>query len=458
MCKFQCEHGAVNARMGGKTASCGEFQTQQKAKDITRRVRVLTLNALCSPVPNNYEEAGRLQALVDHIKSEQYDVVCLQEFMRHTCAFGLTDGDHVKTYKKFCNSMQALGYADQVMGPPVDGGALFDGGIAIFSKHAFTNVEMIPWVEATSWDAWAAKGIVYARIEVPAPQIHAGGGELHTVPLHVFTLHAQAGHVGWMDIEGSDEYTRVRLRQMKQLGEVVASRAEGEAVLALGDFNFHAGNAKEVFMHQQVLKSTKHPSEPIDVLFQSYGSYPATIADVNEEGKPIETFLTLPCTRGTPECLDHVYFWSSAVRALQCPREGSINALGCAVQPLKTFTTSRPFSHISDHYGVSVELAVNWESPESSAGCDTCCTRSHEPRLRVQNPMGVGARAQPSQTPRRKVLAVQFMRVMCLLCGVPTKVMSHLGHKAFQWLSESTMRMGVFLAITSKRFGPSICM
>lgn len=360
---------------------------QEKQANIASRVRVLTLNTLCSPVPNNYETAGRLQGLVEHIKSEGYDIVCLQEFQQRTCVLGIMDGAHVTAHEEFCKAMHDLGYCDQVIGPPERGDAVFDGGTAIFSKHGFTIVEMIPWVEQSCWDAWAAKGVVYARIDVPSPRPQNGAAWPHTVPLHVMTLHAQAKHVGWMDLNGIEEYRRVRLRQMEQLAEVIATRAGRDAVLALGDFNFNAQEAPELALHQQILKSCKHPRPPIDVLLQSYGHYPATFAEVDAAGQPVESFLTMPENRGTPKCLDHVYFWPSAPgSAPHCSLNGSITSVHCSVEPMRVpqlAYSPGSFTHLSDHYGLSVDLNVSWPWAVSPSGCGARCSCVHIPKPRL---------------------------------------------------------------------------
>lgn len=331
-----------------------------------RRLRVLTLNALCTPVPNNKAQASRLRALAQHIRTAEYDVVCLQEFMQHTCPFGLFDQAQRAAYDSFCSALHTMGFS-KLVGLPRQGQALYDGGIAIFSKLPLTCTEMIPWVEQSSWDSWAAKGLVCAKIEVHPPP----GVCQHPIPLHIVTLHAQASHRGWKDWKGPAEYSRVRVRQMHQVADVVAKRATkaGEAALVLGDFNFDARLKKDLTEHQEALKHTTCPDGPIDLVFETHGDHPVT------HGVD-ETFLTSFENQGVPECLDHVYWWPAS-----SPAEGSIVAAECAMQTLEIENfphekrTAGLCTHISDHFGWSVDLIFEWTcSSVNKAGLESDTT------------------------------------------------------------------------------------
>lgn len=327
-------------------------------------VRVLTLNALCTPVPNNRVEVVRLRALAQHIKSAEYDIVCLQEFMQHTCPLGLSDQDHVAAYDSFCTTLKHMGFSEKL--GPAKGGTLYDGGTVIFSKLPFKSTELIPWVEQASWDSLAAKGLVCAKVEVQPPE----GISQQPVPLHIFTLHAQATHRGWKNWKGNAAYTQVRLRQMHQVADVVARRATdaGEAALVLGDFNFDSRHAKDFAAHQAALKHKSSPNGPIDVVWETHGEHPATHGVVDKNGQVLEKFLTSHENQGVPECLDHVYWWpgSLAVDGTQPCSDGSIVAAECAMQTMEIHNfphSSRKAglcTHISDHFGWSVDLFVSW--------------------------------------------------------------------------------------------------
>jgi endonuclease/exonuclease/phosphatase family metal-dependent hydrolase len=300
-----------------------------------------------------------MKALLQHIVVGNYDVVCLQEFQERTCMFGVSDGEHQEAYQEFRENMKAMGFHDQMCGPPVSGDATFDGGTCLFSRYPFTTSKMIQWEESMSWDACAAKGIVYARIEIP-PENGCTGAAM---PVNIITMHAQALHVGWMDFDGKQAYREVRLRQMRQVADFISSEANGEAVLALGDFNFDARNAKDLALHQQVLRDCKHPSAPIDVISQTYGKHPSTFADVDENDEPIERFLTLEENKGSPKCLDHVYFWPAAISQTSQATWGAVKGLECMVDPMKIPDSFKSLealesTHISDHYGVCVDIGI----------------------------------------------------------------------------------------------------
>lgn len=312
-------------------------------------------------MPNNREEVGRLEALAEHIAQAQYDIVCLQEFMERICPMGLFDPAHRIAYKWFLAAMRRHGFLYQLTGPSIEKAdscsVVFDGGIAIFSKYPFKKTELIPWADKASWDAACAKGIAYACIEVPSPTNCPAS---KPIALHVVTLHAQAKHVGWMDLQGKEHYQQIRPKQMQQLADVVSLCAgDDEAVLALGDFNFDARDSGELAAHQSVLEKATNRSGPRDIVFEYHGEYPVTFAEVDCGGQPVETFLTLPENLYANRCLDHIYFWP--------PQDNSGSRVSVSACQRRSMEVPHdhpqgprwPFTHMSDHYGWAVELLLD---------------------------------------------------------------------------------------------------
>lgn len=334
-------------------------------------VRILTINALFSPVPFNKCEGLRMEKLIDLIELGKYDVVCFQELLE--AAF--FDPEHQVRYNNFVTNMHRNGFCHYIMGPKPRlsrPDVLLDGGCAIFSRFPFAKTDLVPWEEQISWDSWASKGIVHAVIEVPPPSevLAPGATSPHSVRLHIMTLHAQATHVGWLDQYGYDAYKRVRISQMQQIAKAVKTKAaDGDAVVVLGDFNFDARNCREREIHQAQFSgcSTGRCEDPVDLIVNTLGCYPATYGDVDETGAPKEKFLTQQEALRSTECLDHVYFWPSRKpRSCSCCGEIVCNPTAI-LEPLEVSAASVPeMTHVSDHYGWSVHVNMEWQK---SAKC-----------------------------------------------------------------------------------------
>lgn len=376
-------HMAPLQRMSHLTAKALRRERHPEAAPFLtkRRVKCLTLNVLASPVPFNRMERERLRCLLGQIERQQYDVVALQELLeRNWCGVSLN-----RRYADFVDALRRLGYRHHVAGPAPRLGAPLDGGTAIFSKHPIVSSSLHPWQKQVSWDSWASKGIVRALIDIPAPaedSFGRGALPIQATParLHVVTLHAQASHAGWQNTAGEGRYRSTRLEQMRQLTEVLREEAaDGEAVLAFGDFNFNARDLRELELHQAPLaEGTGRSQPPLDVLAANFGEHPVTFGARDGAGRPLETFLTCKVLRTSGQCLDHVYYWPAepgAAGYFQGPGPAGFEPFSsqgfvygeprctlevCPYNGPSSPTGRRP-TQVSDHYGWSVEFDVAWQ-------------------------------------------------------------------------------------------------
>jgi endonuclease/exonuclease/phosphatase family metal-dependent hydrolase len=334
-------------------------------------------------------EKQRLHCLLDQIQKEQYDVVAFQELSERQWY-----GKSSRRYVEFVESLHGLGYTHHVAGPAPQLKAPFDGGTAIFSRHAVVASSTHPWQKQVSWDSFASKGVVQALLEVAPPVEVVEAAEARAVErpgfvpmlprparLHVVTLHAQASHAGWQNTAGEDRYRSTRLEQMQQLAHVLREEAkDGEAVLAFGDFNFDARDLDELTLHQSRLAlGTGRSKPPVDVLATTFGGdHPATFGLRDDFGRPLETFLTTRSLSATEQCLDHVYFWPAEPGAYGYPHQPEgplglekVNPHGfvhgeprcrleiCPYTGPASTTGERP-TQVSDHFGWSVEFDLAW--------------------------------------------------------------------------------------------------
>lgn len=366
------------------TATLKEY-AHKPSGQLARRFSCFTLNVLASPVPANQMEEERLAWLAQHIDEKDYDVVAFQEFIPGPSY----RWQHARRYQRFVEKLRGMGFLYDICGPEPRSLFVLDGGIAIFSKHPFVRSSVHHFQEQASWDSWAAKGILHAMIEVQPPCEHidttlqptVGASVLHPVYLHVFTLHAQASHHGWQDTAGAAKYREVRLRQMRQLADVIRIQAaDGEPVLALGDFNFDAGNSVELADHQAELANAGRSRPPVDVVEASFGYHPGTFAWKNPEGKLAEPFLTTTEALLEEQCLDHVYYWPPEFEPAS-GRTATISDVSCTWEdcPITNPCHSKGDSpaHVSDHCGWSVDISLQWaKTPENASVSRSLATAS----------------------------------------------------------------------------------
>lgn len=383
-----------------------EAQTPEKLDGLDYRtgIRVLTLNTLFSPVPFNRAEALRMEGLLACIIEGKYDVVCFQEFIE-SCLLGIDPDGHKSRMRKFVQKMRSIGFEYHIQGPMpclCDAGKL-DGGCVIFSKFRFVETSLVPWKRNISWDAWAHKGIVHALIEIPAP-CQGLNGEFHAAHLHIITLHAQAEHRGWQDIKGVEAYRDVRISQMRQLAEFVNEKStDGNAVLVLGDFNFDARNILEREKHLAEWKEQNQAH--VDVIYDSFKCHPPTFGAVNDDGQPIETYLTQVQCQCQNECLDHVYFWPGTDSFPFCTCKGEVLKPRCSPDHFTTSHCDQPLlTHVSDHLGWGVDVPVKWTVGETC----TCPTA-------VKEALCAGYAAKSSRLPKHTSNNKTFSWYIC--CG-----------------------------------------
>ncbi len=140
------------------------------------------------------------------------------------------------------------------------------------------------------------------------------------------------------------------------------TRASPWPAIIAGDLNIDAKEQRHCGVTQsgeyaslfQLLNSTE--LVVTDLLRESYGHHPSTYGDaylcsVNETWRPKETVLTAPVDHCTKMCIDYLVLLS--------PRDHDTNNLRIVDKSTKVeefFVLGKPYSHLSDHYGISTVL------------------------------------------------------------------------------------------------------
>jgi hypothetical protein len=159
--------------------------------------------------------------------------------------------------------------------------------------------------------------------------------------------------------------------QVQEAANYVASKlltdSNHHPALLTGDFNVNSrmeegisdtSNPEYLDMMNKIstaISSVPGYDKPVDVIKQQYGYHPITFGDVVKDSKtgnliPREKELTHPADLLCQLCLDYL-IWIQ-------PKAGKVFRIKeSKVEPF--FVEKEPFSQLSDHYGLSTEIALS---------------------------------------------------------------------------------------------------
>jgi endonuclease/exonuclease/phosphatase family metal-dependent hydrolase len=322
-----------------------------------REISVLTYNLFLRPpfVKNNADDFKneRLQEFLRVL--DRFDVVCLQEVfslgnLRQRrlirCAERLGFHWHVRSYRP----------------PLLMAHKFIDGGLLILSRLPIVAKDCHVYRHGHQIDEWATKQVIYAKVRLTYDNY-----------MHLFTTHMQASYY-----DNSDDLNTVndhmRTCQVTEMAEFVARKrgADSYAALVTGDFNVNArcdvpvharaaSNKLEVlameegheYRHLLQQLSNGGKCTVVDLLKRdSDGQHPNTYGDVDMDGKPRELVLTHWADHCTQMCIDYL-LWMNGTGADAGERLRSVHG---STRVEEFLVDNRPFTQISDHYGVSTRL------------------------------------------------------------------------------------------------------
>ncbi|CAB9523443.1 Sphingomyelinase C [Seminavis robusta] len=172
---------------------------------------------------------------------------------------------------------------------------MINGGVMILSRHKILEQHQYIYqtTHANTWDAWANKGICYAKIAV------AGNHSVHVLGTH---LQADEGHVPHADTH------QVRMAQLKEMRDYVTqelSLPTTERVILGGDLNVEL--TTEEFRHdlERTLQTTVHCDNPppIGSFSTSHNMMTKANARANaqsEERNEVLDYLLIPSEYAQP--------------------------------------------------------------------------------------------------------------------------------------------------------------
>lgn len=365
----------------GKVLPPVDHQRHTVGMQHASEVRILTYNIFMRPplVHNNANDYKN-ERLEEFLKvMDQFDVVALQEMF----------SSYNTRVKKLFARARALGFVHQVkcVSPGSFSRFVADGGVVILSKFPIVETDAHIFKDCTHPDALAAKQVIYAKILVKkgtaaGSPSSAASEDLH---LHFFTTHLQSSHFSATPQQNL-KHKATRMKQVVELGKFVRAKLHKDhsgmryAVIT-GDLNVDSrchvqgneGADSEEYKEMMRLLDPEGELTIVDLLKEAHdGLHPITIGDyfhhpITSEKVPLEVVLTEVYDHLCNESKDYILFVKS--KHVDNPNHHHhphlhhhyFHGERVRVRPKATkvehfFVKKKPFTQLSDHYGVSTVL------------------------------------------------------------------------------------------------------
>ncbi|ETV94994.1 hypothetical protein H310_11321 [Aphanomyces invadans] len=316
-------------------------------ESILMHVRVLNWNVFLRPP--GVQESGsdhkdvRLELIMR--KVVQFDIVLLQEMF----AVGSSRLQRLLAFAK----EHGLAYHAAPVYPSLWSRQVVDGGVLILSRYPIRLSKTHQFTDGCGSDALAAKGVVYAQIQL-------GGSPQHV--LDVFTTHTQAGD--------GQVATAVRWRQLEELAWFVhTNRTPCTPAILGGDFNLDArhnvqfaGDAKPIFTKCNESEGYRRLVRLLSSACSGTPDTAAAVANVlasahdvtNANGHGVLSHLW-PKARvdEVGKCIDYLFLLGPSTTSIvhAAIDHGAADDSIVGVHPW-------PFTHLSDHWAITATLDV----------------------------------------------------------------------------------------------------
>eukprot|EP01103_Thecamoeba_quadrilineata_P000938 TRINITY_DN1082_c0_g2_i1.p1 TRINITY_DN1082_c0_g2~~TRINITY_DN1082_c0_g2_i1.p1 ORF type:complete len:410 (+),score=58.72 TRINITY_DN1082_c0_g2_i1:53-1282(+) len=312
----------------------------------TVKMKFLSYNLFIRPpgIMNNSNDY-KDERLHEFIKEmSKFDIIGLQEVF----------SAYSSRQQELINKAYTQGFYYYIRSPsPYSRMSIVDGGLLLLSKYPIEEKDYITFTLAMQSDALAAKGVLYGKIQIASqPQ----------ATVHVFVTHTQASYA-------NSEVTKnqlVRKSQLLQLRDFISRKTANDhlPVVILGDLNVNARRAPDCATDSDeylgmidVFQSLAEKYTVYDTLKEKTSTHPITFADTwVEHGRmfPRETQLTDHTELCTMQRLDYVIYLEPKVVSL----EHRFEIESSCVMPF--FVEKRPFTQLSDHYGVQAVMRYRY--------------------------------------------------------------------------------------------------
>jgi endonuclease/exonuclease/phosphatase family metal-dependent hydrolase len=330
--------------------SIGLDSTRSHVSPNKGHIRLLTYNIFLRPpfIRNNADDYKneRFEEFLNHL--DNYDVIALQEM------FSLANSRQKRlldvAYQK------GFHYTVKSLPPPLFSKKFIDAGLVILSRCPIVESGGHIYNSGSQIDSWAAKQVIYAKIKTGENKF-----------FYLFTTHMQASYN-----DNSPQQNvindQARIDQVAEMSQFIkkVTRVNPWPVLIAGDLNIDAKEQR----HCNVTRSDEYSAlfqllnttdlVVTDLLHESYGHHPSTYGDaylcsVNETWRPKETVLTAPVDHCTKMCIDYLVL----LRPQDEDQARKLRILDNSTKVEEFCVLGKPYSHLSDHYGISTALDVS---------------------------------------------------------------------------------------------------
>jgi len=278
-------------------------------------------------------------------RMNKYDIIALQEVF----ALGTSRQHRLINFAR----QQGFVYVNRAVPPPLFSRKFIDAGLLILSKYPILETDAIIFKEGTQIDFYAAKQVIYSKIQLNEHTIESN--------IHLFTTHLQASyHDNCDSINSLNDLARKD--QFLEFIDFVKSKIQDSTELCIiaGDFNINARahpadsvtESKEYKDMMEIFSKKLPEFEIKDLLKETYGCHPCTYADITlKDGKiiPRETVLTHTADYCMEESIDYIF--SILQKSNLTPALSSSK-----IKITEFFVEDLPVTQLSDHYGISLDL------------------------------------------------------------------------------------------------------
>ena len=346
-----------------------EYQSDTIKLIDRKSVRILTYNIFLRPPGiNNNGNDWKNERLEDFISIlHNFDIVCLQEI------FGQMNNRKEYLLRR-ATKAGFFFYIDTCTPPFISKHAL-DSGLLILSRFPIDIYAFHEFSYGVEIDSIVRKGVIYSKIKI-ADQF-----------LHLFCTHVQSSYFNISQNLFLACYES-RCSQLKQINEFIktvidkTNFKENDKIILLGDFNVDAlgfkykrpdreldYNLVKKEYNELIERLNQNELTTIDLFKTHKGYSPITYADIDPDTLTTETVLTLVDDIEAQMSLDYIF----EVKYKSDYNEDSILQIDYNSIKIEDFRISnnpilshiekntRPYTQLSDHYGLSIELKVNNE-------------------------------------------------------------------------------------------------
>ncbi|EGR34302.1 hypothetical protein IMG5_017300 [Ichthyophthirius multifiliis] len=332
-------------------------QTRALNRKLTKKIKLLTYNVFLRPplIKNNLDDYKneRTEQIINSLQN--FDIVCFQE------VFGFLNQRKHKIIQGA--KQQGFLYYSCSQSPSFFSSYLVEGGLLTISRYPIIQTEYKPFKYGVLSDNLSQKGVLYNKIQI---------GNTY---MHLFNTHLQASYIDGPEkeivikiyIKNNKQIYRKQQLQQKQTNQNIFFKININKQKQQKKRHFISLQQEKSFSEYDILKillSNFNKNIIYDCVKKKYGQeIPITYGDyyVDENGskQPMETVLTISSDLFAGQCLDYIIHFKENNQSDDQEKQVQEEILQVDYQSVeieKFFVKEQPFTQLSDHYGVSIDV------------------------------------------------------------------------------------------------------